>query len=295
MKFQLGKGLQSLIPSKKIKNVSEEGIDFRKENVFNIEVDKIKPNPYQPREEMREDTLKELADSIKEYGILQPILVSKAIKEMPRGQDTEYQLIAGHRRLAAAKLLGLPHLPAIIRPSTSQEKIEIALAENLQREDLNPMERARTFKRLNDEFNLTYQRIAERVGKSREWVNNAVRLLNLPADIQLSLSTGQLTEGHARSLINIKDTAAQKALFEEILKNQLTVREVEQKTREVIKKTPSVDGADVSMLEFKNLVQQLEKFLEIPVSFAKSGPGGRLVIRFTNQDELKNLIKKMME
>lgn len=262
-----------------------------KENVFNIEVGKIKPNPNQPRQEMDQEGIKYLADSIKEHGILQPLVLTKVTKETSRGQDTEYHLIAGHRRLAAAKLLNLPHVPAIIRSSTNQEKLELALVENLQREDLNPMEKAKAFQKLHDEFNLSHAEIAQKVGKSREAVVNTIRLLNLPKEIQTAVLANQVSEGHVRSLINIKDEEAKKLLLDEIINHRLSVREVEQRAREL--KTPTA-RKQVFDPEFKKIAQKVQEHLGFKVFLAKSGLGGKIVIRFADKENLETLIKKLL-
>lgn len=301
MKFKLGKGLQSLIPNKKEelkKGFSARGgaekthaLNSIKENIFNIEVSKIKPNPNQPRQEIDQESIKYLADSIKEHGILQPLVLTKVIKETSRGQDAEYHLIAGHRRLAAAKLLNLPHVPAIIRSSNNQEKLELALVENLQREDLNPIEKAKAFQKLHEEFSLSHAEIARKVGKSREAIVNTMRLLNLPREIQTAVLANQVSEGHVRSLINIKDEEIKKSLLNEIINNRLSVREVEQKAREL--KT-AVARKQVFDPKFKKIAQKMQDHLGLKVSLIKSGLGGKIVIRFADKENLEMLIKKLL-
>lgn len=294
----LGKGLQSLIPQK---NRSAE-VDYpkisqplrdRRESVFDIEVGKIKDNPYQPRYEMENEALKDLAASIKQHGILQPIIVTKNYKETDRGQGVEYQLVAGHRRLAAAKIAGLPHVPAIVRDSTDQQKLELALVENLQRADLNAVERAKAFKRLQEEFDLTHEEIAKKVGKSREYVSNTLRLINLPESVQQGLQQGRISEGHARTIAGIKNPAAQMALFDEVIKNNLSVRQIEQRAREVYvqghKRKVAFDP------EIKKIAQRLELYLGKRVQVKKSGVGGRLAVDFENKSELETLVKKIID
>jgi len=293
----LGKGLQSLIPPKQrsaevdYPKISQPLRD-RKESVFDIEVGKIKDNPYQPRYEMEEAGLRDLAASIKQHGILQPIIVTKNYKETDRGQGVEYQLVAGHRRLAAAKIAGLPHVPAIVRDSTDQQKLELALVENLQRADLNAVERARAFKRLQEEFDLTHEEIAKKVGKSREYVSNTLRLINLPEAIQQGLQQGKISEGHARTIAGIKNPAAQAALFDEVVKNNLSVRQIEQRAREVY--VQAHKRKVVFDPEIKKIAQRLELYLGKRVQVKKSGVGGRLSVDFENKNELEVLVQKII-
>ena len=268
----------------------------RKESVFSIEISKIRPNPHQPRSEMDRDSLKDLAASIKQHGILQPIIVSKIIKETSRGQDVEYELIAGHRRYEAAKLIGLSLIPALVRDSTEQQKLELALVENLQRTDLNPLDRARAFKKLQEEFGLTHEEIGQKVGRSREGVTNVMRLLNLPETIQKGLERNKISEGHARAIAGVKNPAAQMALFNEILENNLTVRELEEKTREVSvqahRRRLNVDP------EIKNLEKKLEIYLNKKVqirNIRNQGAAGRVAIDFEDKNDLEKIVKKIIE
>lgn len=295
---KLGKGLQSLIPPKQkateveYPTVSQPPLD-KKESVFDIEIGKIKANPYQPRHEIDQAVLRELAESIRQHGILQPLIVTKNIKQTGRGQETEYQLVAGHRRLEAAKLVRLPYVPAIIRDSTAQQKLELSLVENLQRTDLNAMERAQAFKKLQEEFDLTHEEIAKKVGKSREAVSNTLRLLNLPELIQQALRQGKISEGHARSIAGIKNSAAQMALYEEIIQNNLSVRQIEQRAREIYvrshKRRVAFDP------EIKKIAQKIEMFLGKRVQIKKSGVGGKLMIDFEDKKDLEGMVKKILE
>src|SRR3989338_4198562 len=293
----LVKGLASLIPPKqKATEVEYPKISHplrdRKDSVFEIEVGRIKDNPYQPRYEMEAESLKELAASVKQHGILQPVIVTKSVKDIDRGQQVEYQMVAGHRRLAAAKMAGLPTIPAIVRDSTDQQRLELALVENIQRTDLNALERAKGFKQLQEEFDLTHEEIAKKIGKSREYVSNSLRLLNLPEEVKRSLSQGKITEGHARTIAGIKNPAAQKALFDEMITNNLSVRQVEQRAREVYvqahKRKVAFDP------EIKNIAQKLEMFLGKKVQIKKSGVGGRLLVEFEDKKDLENLASKIL-
>lgn len=296
---KLGRGLQSLIPPKQKSAEVEypkisQPLRDRKESIFNLEISKISPNPHQPRLEMDENSLKELASSIKQHGILQPVIVTKVIKETRHGQDVEYELIAGHRRFEAAKLIGLPTIPALVRDTTEQQKLELALVENLQRADLNPIERAKAFKKLGDEFGLTHEEIGKRVGRSREGVTNVMRLLNLPDVIQKNLERNKISEGHARAIAGIKNPAAQMALFNEILENNLSVRELEDKAREVsVQAHKRRLNPDQGMV---NLEKKLELFLNRKVRIRNQGPSGagQVVINFEDKEDLEKITKKIV-
>ena len=207
----------------------------RDDSVFWIEIDKIDPNPYQPRREFLESTLKDLSDSIREHGILQPILVTKREIETPTGLAVRYQLIAGERRWRAARMAGLSQIPAMIRRGVSDDRIrlELALIENVQREDLNPIEKAKAFKQLIDEFHLIQREISTRVGKSRETITNTLRLLTLPPEIQDGLSQGRISEGQGRAILMAgNDPAQQRLLYAEMGEHRMTVREAENKARQ---------------------------------------------------------------
>lgn len=294
----IGKGLHSLIPPKsQTEEVSfpkvSQPLRAKKESVFNIETNKISPNPMQPRQEMDREGLQELADSIKEHGILQPLIVTKTVRDLEKGQDVEYTLIAGHRRWAAARMLGLPHVPVIIRDSTEQQKLELALVENLQRTDLNALDRAGAFKRLHDEFDLTHQEIAQKIGKSREAVTNTMRLLSLPREIQEGLRAGKISEGHARTIAGIKSPQTQKALFDEIVQNNLNVRQIEQRAREV-----SVSAHKRKIFhdpEIKKIAGELTGYFGSKVDIHRSGIGGKVVISFSDKEDLGKVVKKIIK
>jgi len=294
----IGKGLHSLIPPKSqphevsFPKVSHP-LRTKKESIFNIETNKISPNPMQPRQEMDNEGLEELADSIKEHGILQPLIVTKTVRDLEKGQDVEYTLIAGHRRWAAARMLGLPHVPAIVRDSTEQQKLELALVENLQRTDLNALDRANAFKRLHDEFDLTHQEIAQKIGKSREAVTNTLRLLSLPREIQEGLRAGKISEGHARTIAGIKSLQTQKALFDEIVQNNLNVRQIEQRAREV-----SVSAHKRKIFhdpEIKKIAGELTGYFGSKVDIHRSGIGGKIVISFLDKEDLGKVVKKIIK
>ena len=214
------------IPQPKIENNS----------VFWIETERVLPNPYQPRKEFNEEALKDLADSIRQYGILQPLVVSRReIDSADGGFSTQYELIAGERRLRASKIAGLRQIPVIIRiGDDNQTKLELAIIENLQREDLNPIDRAKAFSQLANEFAFKHADIAKKMGKSREYVSNSMRLLALPQEIQDALSHGKISEGHTRPLLMLTDRPdEQMTLFREMQIRKMTVREAESLARKV--------------------------------------------------------------
>lgn len=332
----LGRGLESLIPDKKpdevpeILSVAEEEIDLssaeksksnlanlgasvvpartyedhftprRGESIFWIEVEKIEPNPFQPRREFEETALRDLASSIREHGVLQPILVTKREVETPQGLEVHYQLIAGERRWRAAKLAGLSQVPAVIRRGIPDDRIrlELALIENVQREDLNPLERARAFKQLIDEFHMVQREIASRVGKSREMVANTLRLLSLPEDIKESLQSGRITEGHARAiLMGGDDHAKQLAIHHAILVDNLNVREAESRARQVAGKTliPRKRPAAVQDPIMKEWQNRLQEKLGTRVQLQRIGERGKIVVEFYSEEELRGILDKLIQ
>lgn len=260
--------------------------------IFWIEVEKVKPNPYQPRKEFNETHLRDLADSIRTYGVLQPLVVTK--KEIPHegGINIEYELIAGERRLRASKLAGLTKVPAVIRQDiqSSQLKLELAIIENLQREDINPVDRAMAFARLVNEFSFTHTEIAKRVGKSREYVSNTLRLLSLPQDILDALSAGKISEGHSRPLMMLNDRPPeQSVLFKDIMYRKLTVREAEEAARHIAKEKvrKKMRAMDPEMAQVaKDLTEALGTHVEIE----SRSVGGKVVIDFFSKDDLAQII-----
>ena len=261
--------------------------------IFHIELEKIVPNPQQPRRHFSEEGIRELAASIREFGLLQPIVVSKIEKEVPGGADVEYQLIAGERRLLAAKLLGLERIPAIVRNvDLEQERLELAIIENIQREDLSPIERARAFARLQDEFRLTQREIAARLGKSREAVANTVRLLDLPATMQEALEKREINESHGRLLLSISDPAAQNRLFCELLEKRMTTRDLKNRVRQLTSK-PEEEAAEAELSpELKMLQDKLSAELGTPVRIEQDGERGSITITFYSPEELRNIVSK---
>ncbi|MDP3770073.1 MAG: ParB/RepB/Spo0J family partition protein [Candidatus Sungbacteria bacterium] len=272
----------------------------RGESIFWIEIEKIEPNPFQPRREFGEDALRDLAGSIREHGILQPVLVTKKELETPSGLQVTYELIAGERRWRAAKLAGLSQIPAIIRRGVPDDriKLELAIIENVQREELNAMERARAFKQLIDEFHLVQKEIAGRIGKSREAVANTLRLLALPMEIQQALHGGLITEGHARAVLMAgDDPTKQFAVYQAILDNRLNVREAENRARQVGGKTftPRKRPSKIQDPEMRIWQNKLQEQLGTKVQLQRIGERGKIVMEFYSEEELRGLLRKLIQ
>ena len=262
------------------------------DSIFWIETEKIKPNPYQPRREFDEARLRELADSIRQYGLLQPVTVSRIEIEKPDGGlAVEYELIAGERRLRAAKIAGLSQIPAVIRVGDdSKAKLELAIIENLQREDLNAVDRARAFAQLAEEFKFTHAQIGIKMGKSREYVSNTLRLLSLPEEILQALSEGKISEGHTRPLMMLGDRPEEQiTLFKEILYKKITVREAERIARHIahdkIRKKELI--LDPETIEIEGV---LKERLGTRVNIERKEVGGHITIHFFDNAELKHII-----
>ncbi len=263
--------------------------------IFHIETTKIKPNPFQPRRVFEEGALHELASSIREFGILHPLVVTKIEIPTENGTDVEYQLISGERRLMASKLVGLERVPAIIKSvPTDRERLELAIVENIQRENLNPIETARAYSKLQDQFGLTQREIAVRVGKSREAVANAIRLLNLPTQIQDALSAGKINESQARLMLMLPDLKEQQMLFDDLMLNNLSVRQLRSKIlakREVAAPVaPAMPDPETMHIE-----EQLREVLGTKVRVQKEGQGGKVTINFYSPEELQGIIDKLMK
>jgi len=269
--------------------------DIYRDSIFWVEIERVKPNPYQPRRDFDQGKLQELADSIRMYGLLQPLTVTRT--EIPRadgGLSVEYELIAGERRLRASKLAGLTQIPVIIRTGeeTDQMKLELAIIENLQREDLNPVDRAKAFMRLHKEFNFTHADIGKKVGKSREYVSNTLRLLSLPEAILGYLSEGRISEGHTRPLLMLNNRPEEQAvLAKEILLKRLTVRESESLARRVAQ--DRVSARHKIDPEILSLERTLTEKLGTRVQIEPREVGGRVVISFFSAEDLQTLLNSM--
>ena len=264
-------------------------------SIFLVEVDKIKPNPFQPRKEFDQAALASLADSIRQYGVLQPLVVSRKEVEKPDGGlAVEYELIAGERRLRASRLAGLMQVPVVIRvgDQTDKMKLELAIIENLQREDLNPIDRAEAFKKLSTDFNYKAVEIATKIGMSREYVSNTIRMLMLPPHMIDSLRKGEISEGHSRPLLMLTDRPAeQEFLHKDIILRRMTVREAERAARRIaVERTRKFDKNDADM---QVVEKQLSEQLGTRVSIEKRNQGWKIVIDFANPDDLHNIVDKI--
>jgi ParB family transcriptional regulator, chromosome partitioning protein len=266
--------------------------------VFWIEIEKIHPNPYQPRHEFDQAKLKDLSESIRMYGVLQPLIVTRKEVFLDHGgMIVEYELISGERRLRASKLAGLAQVPALIRNSEDdgRVKLELAIIENLQREDLNAVDRARSFDRLAKEFGLKQQQIAEKVGKSREYVSNSLRILSLPDEMITALADGKISEGHTRPLLMLTDRPdEQLVLFKEIITKKLTVREAESLSRRVATDRIRNKGKylDPQIIEME---RSFTESLGTRVRIEKSKEGGTVTIDFFSPDDLRALLEKFSQ
>jgi ParB family chromosome partitioning protein len=277
----LGKGLDALIPSGSLQPESS--------GVFQIQVSKIISNPYQPRLIVNQDELKGLCESIKEHGILQPLLLSQS-------QNTdEFILIAGERRLRAAQMAGLEFVPALIRQVSDQQRLEMALIENIQRTDLTPLETAEAYRQLSEDFNLSHEEIAMRVGKNRSTISNTIRLLKLPEEIRLSLQAGKISEGHARALLPLTSIPAQLAVLSSILKNELSVRQTEELVKKMSGEKISRHLPDIPSLELKEIEDRLRSHLGTRVALKHGRKGGSVVIYYYSDEELDNIISTLLK
>ncbi|SHH29380.1 chromosome segregation DNA-binding protein [Thermosyntropha lipolytica DSM 11003] len=266
----LGKGLEALF--------GDAGIEAGDElKVVDIPLDDIFPRADQPRQVFDEEKLAELAASIKENGVLQPILV----RSVPGG----YEIVAGERRFKAAKMAGLTRIPALVKEIADEKAAEIALIENLQREDLNPVEEARALKNMLERFGYTQEELAERLGKSRAYIANAVRLLNLPPEVLKFLEEGKLTAGHARALLAIEDAAKQIAMAREIVEKNLSVRKVEKKAAARRKR------ADEKIPELVEVEEKLQDYLGTRVKVTKTRRGGKIEINYYSEDDLQRILE----
>ena len=261
----LGKGLEALIPSTP--------------GVTEVDVDSIVPNPRQPRQAIDPQALEDLAISIREQGVVQPLVVTEV--------EGGYQLLVGERRWRASKLAGLDAVPVVVRDVTPQQMLELALVENLQREDLNPLETASAYQQLVEEFAMTQQQVADKVGKNRVTVTNTLRLLKLPMEVKDALLQGQITEGHARAMLRLQSERAQLDILKAVLKGGLNVRQTEEVVRRMAKEPKPETSVVERPPEEKALEDKFRQALGTKVSLTRGGKGGKLVIYYYSEEELQ--------
>ncbi|MFC2112382.1 ParB/RepB/Spo0J family partition protein [Bacteroidota bacterium] len=280
-KNALGRGLGALMEDAGKGNIAQAAA------INEIDIDKIEVNPFQPRKTFDEESLRELASSIREIGIIQPITVRKV-------NGDSYQLITGERRFKASIIAGLETIPAYVRLAEDQNMLEMALVENIQREDLDSIEVAISYQRLIEEVNLTQENLSERVGKKRSTIANYLRLLKLPAEIQLGIRDRLVSMGHARALVTIPDPNVQLEIYQKIIKDDLSVRRVEELVRRTInargpRQTDEKQGTPVK--EYSELKEQLSRFFETEVEFRRNNKGsGRIVIPFASDQDLEKIL-----
>ncbi|MGI6452707.1 MAG: ParB/RepB/Spo0J family partition protein [Syntrophomonadaceae bacterium] len=267
----LGRGLDALFSQ-----LEPDGT----ENIIKLEHSTIHPNQNQPRKKFDEESLRELSESVKEHGLLQPILV--------RPRDHGYEIIAGERRWRAAGLAGMELVPVIVKDIGDGEAAEISLIENLQREDLNPVEEALAYKKMIEDFGYTHEAVANRIGKSRTHITNTIRILRLPEEVLRMIEDGQISAGHARSLLPLADAEQQLAAAQEIVKGKMSVRKSEEKVRKHSKRRDLTKSAEIIQLE-----QRLERYLGTKVEIIMNGKEGKIDIYFYSDEDLERLMELM--
>jgi ParB family chromosome partitioning protein len=279
---RLGKGLAALIDAKEIDNSS---------SAYNpkFDINKIEPNPYQPRMHIDPEELIEIADSIREKGVIQPLIITK-------DEDSDkYFLIAGERRLRAAQLAGLKEVPIVVKESSPQEMLELALIENIQRKDLNPLEEAYAYEQMIEEFGVSQDDIAKKVGLNRVTITNKIRLLSIPEEVKEDVLNEKLSEGHARALLGIKDETSLIAAADLVVKRGMSVRETEALVRKInYGKGSTTKKWKKSDKETEKYSDMLSKKLGYTANITKMTKGGKVVIRYNTQDELKDLMDKLI-
>ncbi|WP_029034772.1 ParB/RepB/Spo0J family partition protein [Salinimicrobium terrae] len=292
-KQALGRGLSALLkdPQNDIKSAEDKNADKLVGHIVELELDAIEVNPFQPRTSFNEESLRELASSIRELGVIQPITVRKL-------DYNKYQLVSGERRFRASKLVGLQTIPAYIRIANDQESLEMALVENIQRQDLDPIEISLSYQRLIDEINLTQEQLSDRIGKNRSTIANYLRLLKLDPIVQTGMRDGFLSMGHGRALINIEDSQTQLEVYEKILANSLSVRETEKLVRDLQEGKPQAKSTTSSPTVSRDVKKSIKEFSDrlgakVDVKVSKKG-NGKLIIPFTSQEDLSR-IKKIIQ
>lgn len=278
----LGKGLSALISETTVN-------DLQQGYIPSLPIGQIVPNPFQPRTKMEPEKLVELADSIREHGVIEPLIVT-------RKSDDKFELIAGERRLRAAKLAGAAHVPVVVKEASPQQMLELAVVENIQRADLNPLEEALAFDQLTQNFGLSHESIAKKVGLSRPAVANKVRLLSLPEEIKRGLLESKISEGHARALLGLTSNETMLAAYKVILRDHLSVRAVEELVRRLSKehKKPQRSNARIIDDNTTELESSLRSKFGQNISLARSQKGGRITLSFRSDAELEKLIKLLL-
>ena len=285
-KTGLGRGLDALIPSGEF---APESPTIAPTSGFEIlPIANISRNPRQPRSQMNQEELSELAASIRENGILQPLIVTQS------DEPEKYILIAGERRLLAASMAGLETVPVIVREASEQQRLELALIENVQRADLTPLEAAEAYRQLADDFNLSHEQIAQQLGKSRVAITNTLRLLKLPDDVRRSLAVGEITEGHARALLSLPTSQAQSAVLHTIIKHELNVRKTEDLIRKYLGERPPSQEKPAPKPDVTFLEERLQERLGTRVNLHPRKKGGTLVIHYYSDEELDALILRIL-
>lgn len=283
----LGRGLSALLndPDNNIDAVDDKNAEHVIGSIIDLPIENISNNPFQPRTHFNEEAIKELSSSIRELGVIQPVTVRKM-------KGDQYQLVSGERRLRASKAAGLEKIPAYVRLANDQESLEMALVENIQRQDLDPVEIGLSYQRLIDEIQLTQDQLSERVGKKRSTITNYIRLLKLDPIVQTGIRDNFITMGHGRALINVEDTKLQLELYKKIVKKGLSVRSVETLVRSL--KNPKTNTSTYAAPFIKQAAKDLERIFDTPVSVTANDAGkGHLKITFESQEKLQHILNKI--
>ena len=283
----LGRGLSALLndPDNNIDTVDDKNAEQVIGSIIDLPIENISNNPFQPRTHFNEEAIKELSSSIRELGVIQPVTVRKM-------KGNQYQLVSGERRLRASKMAGLEKIPAYVRLANDQESLEMALVENIQRQDLDPIEIGLSYQRLIDEIQLTQDQLSERVGKKRSTITNYIRLLKLDPIVQTGIRDNFITMGHGRALINVEDTKLQLELYKKIVKKGISVRSVETLVRSL--KNPKTNTSTYAAPFIKQAAKDLERIFDTPVSVTANDAGkGHLKIIFESQEKLQHILNKI--
>jgi len=285
----LGKGLDALIPGGGFEPQPPAAGSSQEGGVIQVSIDNIQPNPHQPRTHFDPDELDGLAASIAEHGIIQPLIVTRG------NTESGYTLIAGERRLLAARKANLTSVPVIVREANQQDMVELALIENVQRSDLSALETAEAYRHLADEFGLTHEQIADRVGKSRVSITNTLRLLQLPASVQQALASGEISEGHARALLGLSSIQSQAAALRSILDKNLSVRQTEELVRRLSGEKSPADTPKQLPADLHEIQERLRSGLGTKVTLTHGPKGGTVIIHYYSDNDLDTLLQKILD